>query len=163
MDQKSILYLKKHRHMKNNLLFSFVIIASFFSPAVTAQEKQVKIIDFIEQHEGFEENEEGEIVPINIKEINKKIRFFIEEKYANVEYTRNIIWDSYQTFLSPFDRYHYHTFISQVKVENIKRLKYLEVTYDPLTEKVNSSFIWNEEELEFFPEEEIKEGEEKEE
>ena len=149
--------------MKNTLLFSFVIIASFFSPVVTAQEKQVKIVDFIEQHEGFEENEEGEIVPINIKEINKKIRFFIEEKYANVEYTRNIIWDSYQTFLSPFDRYHYHTFISQVKVENIKRLKYLEVTYDPLTEKVNSSFIWNEEELEFFPEEEIKEGEEKEE
>ena len=148
--------------MKNSRIIPFVLFGWLLSISVNAQEKQVKIVDFIEQHQGFEENDEGEIVPINIKEINKKIRFFIEEKYANVEYTRNIIWDSYQTFLSPFDRYHYHTFISQVKVEEIKRLKYLEVTYDPLTEKVNSSFIWNEEQLEFFPEEEIKELEEKE-
>ncbi|MGC6479138.1 MAG: hypothetical protein ACON42_02035 [Flavobacteriaceae bacterium] len=148
--------------MKNSRIIPFVLFGWLLSISVNAQEKQVKIVDFIEQHQGFEENDEGEIVPINIKEINKKIRFFIEEKYANVEYTRNIIWDSYQTFLSPFDRYHYHTFISQVKVEEIKRLKYLEVTYDPLTEKVNSSFVWNEEQLEFFPEEEIKELEEKE-
>ena len=148
--------------MKNSRIIPFVLFGWLLSISVNAQEKQVKIVDFIEQHQGFEENDEGEIVPINIKEINKKIRFFIEEKYANVEYTRNIIWDSYQTFLSPFDRYHYHTFISQVKVEEIKRLKYLEVTYDPLTEKVNSSFVWNEEQLEFFPEEEIEELEEKE-
>ena len=42
----------------------------------TAQEVPVNIDDFITQHEGFEENESGEIIPINIKEINKKIRFF---------------------------------------------------------------------------------------
>ena len=43
-----------------------------------AQEQQVTIEDFIEEHQGFEENEAGEITPVNIKEINKKIRFFIE-------------------------------------------------------------------------------------
>jgi len=149
--------------MKTSFKSLFLLLGTFLFTVGYGQEKQVKIVDFIEQHEGFEENEEGEIVPINTKEINKKIRFFIEEKYANVEYTRNIIWDSYQTFLSPFDRYHYHTFISQVKVVEIKRLKYLEVTYDPLTEKVNSTFLWNEAEQEFFPEEEIEEVQEKEE
>lgn len=149
--------------MKTSFKSLFLLFGTFLFTVGYGQEKQVKIVDFIEQHEGFEENEEGEIVPINTKEINKKIRFFIEEKYANVEYTRNIIWDSYQTFLSPFDRYHYHTFISQVKVVDIKRLKYLEVTYDPLTEKVNSTFLWNEAEQEFFPEEEIEEVQEKEE
>ncbi|MGB0376185.1 MAG: hypothetical protein ACPGC5_03200 [Flavobacteriaceae bacterium] len=149
--------------MKTSFKSLFLLLGTFLFTVGYGQEKQVKIVDFIEQHEGFEENEEGEIVPINTKEINKKIRFFIEEKYANVEYTRNIIWDSYQTFLSPFDRYHYHTFISQVKVVDIKRLKYLEVTYDPLTEKVNSTFLWNEAEQEFFPEEEIEEVQEKEE
>lgn len=155
--------MSKHLIMKTSFKSLFLLFGTFLFTVGYGQEKQVKIVDFIEQHEGFEENEEGEIVPINTKEINKKIRFFIEEKYANVEYTRNIIWDSYQTFLSPFDRYHYHTFISQVKVVDIKRLKYLEVTYDPLTEKVNSTFLWNEAEQEFFPEEEIEEVQEKEE
>lgn len=155
--------MSKHIIMKTSFKSLFLLLGTFLFTVGYGQEKQVKIVDFIEQHEGFEENEEGEIVPINTKEINKKIRFFIEEKYANVEYTRNIIWDSYQTFLSPFDRYHYHTFISQVKVVDIKRLKYLEVTYDPLTEKVNSTFLWNEAEQEFFPEEEIEEVQEKEE
>lgn len=121
----------------------------------TAQEVPVKIDDFITQHEGFEENESGEIIPINIKEINKKIRFFVEQTYPNVEYTRNIIWDSYETFLSPFDKYHFHTFICQVKVNDIKRLKYLEVTYNPAEQKVNSDFVWSEEEVEFYSKKEI--------
>ena len=113
--------------MKKIVLLSFAL----FSFIVTAQEKRVSIDDFVKEHQGLEENEQGEIVPINDREINKKVRFFIEEKYLNVEYTRNIIWDSYETFISPYDRYHYHTFIVQVKVEGFKRLKYLEVNYYP--------------------------------
>ena len=74
----------------------------------------------------------------------------MEQTYPNVEYTRNIIWDSYETFLSPFDKYHFHTFICQVKVNDIKRLKYLEVTYNPAEQKVNSDFVWSEEEVEFY-------------
>ena len=111
----------------------------------------VKIEDFVIQHNGFEENEEGEINPINLKEINKRIRFFIEEKYPKiVDFTRNIIWDSYGTFLSPSDRYHSHTFIVQVKVKDIDRLKYLEVQYDPYEKKVTGDFQWIPEDEEFY-------------
>ena len=131
--------------MKKIVLLSFAL----FSFVVTAQEKRVTIDDFVKEHQGLEENEQGEIVPINDREINKKIRFFIEEKYLNVEYTRNIIWDSYETFISPYDRYHYHTFIVQVKVEEHKRLKYLEVNYYPNEGKIDSNFEWDDSVLEF--------------
>ena len=111
----------------------------------------VKIEDFVIQHNGFEENEEGEINPINLKEINRRIRFFIEEKYPKiVDFTRNIIWDSYGTFLSPSDRYHSHTFIVQVKVKDVDRLKYLEVQYDPYEKKVTGDFQWIPEDEEFY-------------
>ena len=43
-----------------------------------------------------------------------------------------LIWN----FLSPSDRYHSHTFIVQVKVKDVDRLKYLEVQYDPYEKKV---------------------------
>lgn len=127
---------------------SFLLIM-LISIGTFAQEKRVTIDDFVTEHQGLEENKDGEIVPINDREINKKIRFFIEEKYDNVEYTRNIIWDSYETFISPYDRYHYHTFIVQVKVEGIKRLKYLEVNYYPNTLQVDSAFEWDEETEEY--------------
>lgn len=126
-----------------------LLIFALFSYIVTAQEKRVSIDDFVKEHQGLEENEQGEIVPINDREINKKIRFFIEEKYLNVEYTRNIIWDSYETFISPYDRYHYHTFIVQVKVEGFKRLKYLEVNYYPNEGTIESNFEWDENVSEF--------------
>ena len=79
----------------------FILSFALFSFVVIAQDKRVTIGDFVTQHEGLKENPDGEIVPINDREINKKIRFFIEEKYINVEFTRNIIWDSYETFISP--------------------------------------------------------------
>ena len=125
------------------------LIFSLFVVTLTAQEKRVSIGDFVNEHEGLKENEQGEIIPINDREINKKIRFFVEERYKNVEYTRNIIWDSYETFISPYDRFHYHTFIVQVKVEGFKRLKYLEVNYYPITTSVDSTFEWDEEVSEF--------------
>ncbi len=143
-------------HRMKTLAQNILLLVGLLSFNITtAQEVPVNIDDFITQHEGFEENESGEIIPINIKEINKKIRFFVEQTYPNVEYTRNIIWDSYETFLSPFDKYHFHTFICQVKVNDIKRLKYLEVTYNPAEQKVNSDFVWSEEEVEFYSKKEI--------
>lgn len=131
--------------------FTFLLFLSISSPMVQGQIITVKIDDFITQHNGFEENEEGEINPINLKEINKRIRFFVEEKYPKiVEFTRNIIWDSYGTFLSPSDRYHSHTFIVQVKVAGLDRLKYLEVHYDPYEKKVTGDFEWIAEDEEFY-------------
>lgn len=130
------------------MTFLFAVLLSF---SVKAQLITVKIDDFVSQHNGFEENEEGEINPINLKEINKRIRFFVEEKYPKiVAFTRNIIWDSYGTFLSPSERYHSHTFIVQVKVNEIDRLKYLEVHYDPYEKKVTGNFEWIEEDEEFY-------------
>ncbi len=128
-----------------------ILFLLFANTLVNGQVINVKIEDFVTQHNGFEENEEGEINPINLKEINKRIRFFIEEKYPKiVDLTRNIIWDSYETFLSPSDRRHSHTFIVQVKVKDIDRLKYLEVHYDPYEKKVTGDFQWIPEDEEFY-------------
>ena len=129
----------------------FILLVTFVLKPALGQIVTVKIEDFVTQHNGFEENEEGEINPINLKEINKRIRFFIEEKYPKiVDFTRNIIWDSYGTFLSPSDRYHSHTFIVQVKVTDVDRLKYLEVQYDPYEKKVTGNFQWIPEDEEFY-------------
>lgn len=137
--------------MKFRVFSLFISLALFCTALLSAQVQRVKIEDFITEHQGFEENEAGEITPINIKEINKKIRFFVEERYPEiVEYTRNIIWDSYKTFLSPSDIYHYHTFIAQVKVNDLDRLKYVEVIYNPFIKKVKGDFEWIPEDEEFY-------------
>lgn len=137
--------------MKFSVFSLFISLTLFCTVLLSAQVQRVKIEDFITEHQGFEENEAGEITPINIKEINKKIRFFVEERYPEiVEYTRNIIWDSYKTFLSPSDIYHYHTFIAQVKVNDLDRLKYVEVIYNPFIKKVKGDFEWIPEDEEFY-------------
>ena len=61
--------------MKFSIFSLFISFAMFCSAALSAQQQRVKIEDFIIEHQGFEENEAGEITPINIKEINKTIRF----------------------------------------------------------------------------------------
>ncbi len=148
--------------MKKFISLLFIcFFTTVFTTIVVAQEtKKVLIEDFIKEHNSFEVQDDGEVRPINDAEINKKIKFFVEEKYSNVEFTRNIIWDSYETFLSPYDSYHYHTFFVQVKAVDIDRLKYLEVIYNPETLKVTSNFEWNEEEEEFLEVEEETEGDE---
>ena len=91
------------------------ISAFFLTNSIQAQQSGLSLDSFIEQHQSFEENENGEITPINVIEINKVLKFLVEQKFPNVARTRNIIWDSYTTFVSPFDKYHFHTFIIQVK------------------------------------------------
>ena len=137
--------------MKFSVFSLFISLVLFCTALLSAQVQRVKIEDFITEHQGFEENEAGEITPMNIKEINKKIRFLVDERYPEiVEYTRNIIWDSYKTFLSPSDIYHYHTFIAQVKVNDLDRLKYVEVIYNPFIKKVKGDFEWIPEDEEFY-------------
>ena len=80
----------------------------------------------------------------------KILKFLVEQKFPTVARTRNIIWDSYTTFVSPFDKYHFHTFIIQVKMEGVDRYKYVEVTYDPETKKADTKFIWNSDKEDFF-------------
>ena len=123
---------------------------------ISNHDKKPSLNDFLNEHQGFIDERdrlnlsENEIVPINVAKINKLIRSFNDTNYSNVEYTRNIIWDSYTTFLSPFDKYNFHVFIAQVKVEGINRLKYLEVFYNPATEKITTDFEWIESDEEFF-------------
>ena len=137
--------------MKFGFYALFISLVLLTNTVVSAQQERVKIEDFITEHQGFEENDAGEITPINIKEINKKIRFFVEERYPEiVEFTRNIIWDSYKTFLTPSDIYHYHSFIAQVKVIGLDRLKYVEVRYNPFVKKVTGDFEWIPEDEEFY-------------
>jgi len=123
---------------------------------ISNQDNIPVITDFISQHQGFiDERErlnlsEKEIVPLNVAKINELIRSFNKSNYTNIEYTRNIIWNSYNTFVSPFDRYHAHTFIAQVKVDGIERLKYLELFYNPVSDKITTDFKWIPEENQFF-------------
>ena len=148
--------------MKKLLNISGKLFLTLFSALTFAQEDiPIVIEDFIEQHElliSYRGND-GEIDWESKNEINKKIRFFIEEKYPNVLSTRNIMWDSYETYLSPYDRYHYHTFIVQVKVQGHDRLKYLEVTYYPRNQKIESGFEWDDNTMEFEDKTELKEVE----
>ena len=58
--------------MKFSVFSLFISLGLFCNALLSAQVQRVKIEDFITEHQGFEENEAGEITPINIKEINKK-------------------------------------------------------------------------------------------
>lgn len=141
--------------MKTNIKILFTIILIFNTIASFSQvnDDKVALVDFVKEHENFVENDAGEIDPINVKEINKIVKFLVEEKFTNLEHTRNIIWDSYETYVSPFSRWHKHTFIVQVKMEDVERYKYVEVTYDPKLKKADTEYSWVEEKEDFFIEE----------
>ena len=75
-------------------LLSFTL----FSVSINAQKQIVTFDNFIEQHQGLD-NASGELVPIQISEIEQKIQFFIEEKFPDlVERIDNTLWDSYESF-----------------------------------------------------------------
>ena len=129
----------------------YLLLALLACGTIKSQIIPIKIQDFVNQHKSFEQNDAGEINPINNKEVNKLIRFFIQGKYYSiVEHTRSIVWESYETFLSPDSRFHSHKYIVQVKVKGIDQLKYLEVNYDPNEKKVSGSFEWIPKDKEFY-------------
>lgn len=111
--------------------------------------------DFNNTHEGFirlkEEKNRGEnnFTPLDVKDINQKINQYVSSTYSNVEYTRNIVWKSYSTFISPYSSHHFHVFLVQVKVKGIRSIKYLEVFYNPLTNVTKGDFRWEEENEKF--------------
>tara|TARA_B100000767_G_scaffold121000_1_gene115398 strand:- start:17940 stop:18797 length:858 start_codon:yes stop_codon:yes gene_type:complete len=113
------------------------------------------LADFNDTHNGFsklklEKNKgQNNFVPLDIKKINEMVSKYINSTYPEVQYTRNIIWKSYQTYVSPYSRYHFHVFIAQVKVVGFRRVKYLEVFYNPLTNVINGDFEWNGEQEKF--------------
>ena len=60
-----------------------MLILAFNCNVCIAQNVDIAFEDFIVEHEGLD-NTAGELVPINIDEIERKIRFYIEEKFQKL-------------------------------------------------------------------------------
>ena len=122
---------------------------------IANQSRTPSLKDIVSEHEGFlqmirlKNQGQNGLVPLDVEAINGQIKEHVNGKYKNIEYTRNIIWNSYSTFMSPYSKHHYHSFIAQVKVKGIRIIKYLELFYNPVTKQVTSDFVWVEEEQEF--------------
>lgn len=126
-----------------------VLILAFNFNVCIAQNVDIAFEDFIVEHEGLD-NTAGELVPINIDEIERKIRFYIEEKFPKiVENTDNILWDAYTTFTSHANKKHKHLFIAQVKVKGELELKFIEIEYNPFSNEVEAYVFWSPEEKDF--------------
>ena len=135
--------------MFKRFLYLGLLLAGVSMPASAQDNNQVVFEDFNEQHEGLD-NSAGELIPINIDEIERKIRFYIEEKFPKiVENTDNILWDAYTTFTSHANKMHKHRFIAQVKVKNQLELKFVEIEFNPFTNDVEAYVYWSPEEQEF--------------
>ena len=136
------------------ILKNEVIVGEKYNPDLQSlkidnQDQKAKINDMIVEHKSFLAGMSNNTVYYNksketeLKEIYEKITSFSKNQYGNIDFLMNISWDSYNTFVSAYDTYHYHTFVVQVKVKNINRNKFLEVYYNPVYDRVTSDFIWN--------------------
>ena len=78
-----------------------------------------------------------------------EIGTFIKNGYPKVDFIMNIVWDSYYTFVSNYDVYHYHTFVVQMQMNDFDKPRFLEVYYNPSTKKITSDFKWSEQAKEY--------------
>ena len=78
-----------------------------------------------------------------------EIGTFIKNGYPKVDFIMNIVWDSYYTFVSNYDMYHYHSFVVQMQMNNFDKPRFLEVYYNPSTKKITSDFKWSEQVKEY--------------
>lgn len=103
---------------------------------------------FVTSHQGFidlaiEKNRgQNNFVPLDMKALNPLVSQFVLGNYPEVEYTRNVTWNTYSTYISPYSSHHYHTFLAHVKVKGIRQTQYLEVFYNPMTNQINSDRKW---------------------
>jgi hypothetical protein len=140
--------LSKTIVMKTSYLFTLLGLMLFSTPNM-AQKAIVEFEHFIEQHQGLD-NVSGELVPIGISEIERKINFFIEERFPDlVEEIENIIWDSYETHTTHLYKNHNHKFIAVLKVKGRDESSFYQVTYDPNFKTVKSEYHWDIEMLDF--------------
>lgn len=79
----------------------------------------------------------------DLSKINSLISEYLKNNYSNVEFVMNIVFDSYHTFISAYDKYHYYTFVVQVKLAGKSIPYFIEVFYNPKSEVVNSDFMWS--------------------
>ncbi len=68
---------------------------------------------------------------------------YVKNNFGNVALVMNLSWDSYNTFLSNYDIYHYHTYIVQVRLKDSPGYRFIEVFYNPFNNAAISDFTWN--------------------
>ena len=68
---------------------------------------------------------------------------YVKNNFSNVALVMNLSWDSYNTFLSNYDIYHYHTYIVQVRLKDSPGYRFIEVFYNPFNNTAVSDFAWN--------------------
>jgi hypothetical protein len=68
---------------------------------------------------------------------------YVKNNFGNVALVMNLSWDSYNTFLSNYDIYHYHTYIVQVRLKDSPGYRFIEVLYNPFNNTAISDFAWN--------------------
>ena len=78
-------------------------------------------------------------------EIYDQIVDYVTKNFSNVSFVMNIAWDSYNTFLSNYDIYNYHTYVVQVRLNESDSFRFIEVLYNPFKKEAISDFIWNKE------------------
>lgn len=126
-----------------------------YSLGIANQKNKPSISDFTNSFQRFVEirsqknNGVTGASPVDIEGLSDLIESYVEKNYSIVQYVRNIVWDSYETYISPYSKHHYHTFVVQVKVESSSMFKYFKVLYNPTTKIVNSDFYWDQEGLKF--------------
>ena len=86
----------------------------------------------------------------DLSKINSLISEYLKQNYSNVEFVMNIVFDSYHTFISAYDKYHYYTFVVQVKLAGKSIPYFIEVFYNPKSEVINSDFLWSNERDTFY-------------
>ncbi|MDG1342930.1 MAG: hypothetical protein P8P72_07930 [Flavobacteriaceae bacterium] len=75
--------------------------------------------------------------------INDGVSNYILQQFPNVDFIMNIVFDSYHTFVSAYDVYHYYTFIIQVKLKGSSFPNFIETFFNPTTGNINSDFLWS--------------------
>ena len=124
--------------------FFFLLVLS--NKSFSQEDPLISLSSFIYNHSQFQETGQGLIIPELDIALYRSINFFLQEKFNNIEYIPNLIWESYKTSLTPYTRSHYHTYTVRVKVKNQRQLLNLEVDYFPSNgsqQQFSTNYIWD--------------------
>ena len=114
----------------------------------------IKIENFIFNTEQLKKNELGVIIPQLNRNLNDRVKFFIEETFGSIiEESKNIIWQSYKTTTNPILKSHFMTFTVRVSIRNLMNQniehRYLEIDYYPTSGKLLTNYVWDSEKRNF--------------
>ena len=124
--------------------FFFLLVLS--NKSFSQEDPLISLSSFIYNHSQFQETGQGLIIPELDIALYRSINFFLREKFNNIEYIPNVIWESYKTSLTPYTRSHYYTYTVRVKVKNQRQLLNLEVDYFPSNgsqQQFSTNYIWD--------------------